>query len=177
MKKISMLALASLCSMGLLSACSDSGSSAPSRAELCANGISDDCLVGAWNAIGLTSNATGDKYALADFSAAPGTLTFNKDKTFQFDAPTAPTAASIATPDCNPVYGEWNVVAGVLNMVAGTGSLCMGPKNVDLHATVAVDELGNVTLKFGQLYYTYNLVDDASVRASYTETYTISANQ
>lgn len=171
MKKFSLIALAGVCSLGLLSACSDDSTPDPTRAELCANGISDDCLNGAWNANGMANKASGEMHSMFNYTAAPGTLTFDKNThEFQFDAPAL--AADIATADCNPVYGEWSIAAGVLHMRSFTNTMCMGPKTVELAATVALDETGTlVNLNLGQLYFMYNLTDEMAIKNSYTESF------
>ena len=56
MKNKVFIALAAAVAMSALTACGDSsGSSEPSKAEACAQGISEDCLAGTWSLIGLAN--------------------------------------------------------------------------------------------------------------------------
>lgn len=173
-----MLAASSLCAMAMFTACSEDDP-APTRAELCQNGLTEKCLIGSWNVNGFAQLQTGEMNANYDYTALPGTLTFKaKDKKtgeygFQYDAP-AGAKAEFTAPDCNPVYGTWTLDAGLLIMKAGTGSLCMGAKTYKDTPVITVGDL-DVTMAFGKLYFLANATDELAVKNSYGETFSISA--
>ena len=71
MKNKVFIAMTAAVAMAALTACGDSsGSSEPSKAEACAQGISEDCLAGTWSLIGLANKNTGDIYPYADYKQA-----------------------------------------------------------------------------------------------------------
>ena len=114
MKNKVFIALAAAVAMSALTACGDSsGSSEPSKAEACAQGISEDCLAGTWSLIGLANKNTGDIYPYADYKQAgkqPGKLIFDKEnKKFEMDLPVG---VSTVDPNDYPIYGDWSIAEG-----------------------------------------------------------------
>lgn len=178
MKKISLIALVGL-SAGFFAACSDSSSSGPAvppKSQSCAAGVSAECLAGTWSFKG-PENESGVVFAGADFSAAPGSLTFNEDGTFVFEAP----VASVFSKDClvqdseNKMYGSWTLNGGALTLKSV--STCIRPSAITVNPTVAV-EGALVKMKFGNgvFWFSFNEGLNTVERGYYSETFTISAN-
>jgi len=178
MKKLSLLAAAGLCSLGFLTACSENGSAEAkvSKATECAAGISAECLAGTWTSIGLQTN-DGVMSAKADYSAAPGKLTFTKEGKFSYEAPVNSILSSTCLKDDseNMMYGTWTLANGTLTL--SSVSTCIRPSNATFTPTIK-NENGLITMKFGvgKNWFTFNEGLDLSERSHYAETYTISAN-
>lgn len=174
-KKLSLLA--GVCAMGLMTACSDESTPDPTKAEQCSVGLNEDCLLGAWDALGVVNKQDGSKMEGFDFSANPGKLTFYKDKKtkellFQYDLPAASKDAGFS--DCNPIYGNWSVVGATLQMNSTVGNVCLGSPKKALAATVSV-EGAEVKLKFNEMWTYFNHTDDATIRSFGSEIFSISA--
>lgn len=178
MKKLSLLAAAGLCSL-MFAACSDSGSSADPvipKGTQCANGITTACATGTWSFIGL-ENADGLMREGFDYTVNPAKLTFLSDGTFSFEnAPSTTVLGACLLSDSDGVmYGTWEVVEGVLNMKPN--STCVKSSNTPFTPDIKV-EGGQVKMKlgYGNLLFTYSEGLEMTIRANYSETFTISAN-
>lgn len=129
------LALAAISSLCFFGACSEDSTRAPTRAELCANGISEECLIGVWNLNGASEAVDlGDGPTLVinsnhDFTSAPATLEFYKtdDGSNQFKFTLSPLAQ--ASCKDGPVFGEWTVTGLSLSLKTKIGNTCMSPKS------------------------------------------------
>ena len=107
MKKIILTALAAA-SLCILSACS-SDEPEPTMAEKCANGLSEDCLVGNWN---LQAVKTLDLSAVhIDFGTTPSTLEFTKDGKFTFTCTSNTGVSEMAGRGCagEKSFGTWKI--------------------------------------------------------------------
>ena len=176
MNKKLFIGLAAAVAMSALTACSESSSSSkPSKAEECANGLSAECLVGAWNMNGFANSGTGEMLPNFNYTAAPGKMTFNEDGTFQFDVP-AGAPAGHRTEDCNPIYGNWSVAGTTLTMRATINEMCVDShkKKIDLVPKIVVDGV-EVKMTYGSLWLLENATDEVSIKDNSTEVYTISA--
>lgn len=177
-----MLALAGLCSMSFLTACSDSGSSAPSRSEACAKGLSEDCLVGVWTLNGVTDAGTGLLNPSHDFSAAPATIEFSNVKDEYGNTPFIYTFAGNSKDECGklqnggaPIMGVWEISG--TSLILKPNSACYNPSRKTVTPTFTDD---GVVIKM-DLHELYLLNGDemasadAGERAAATEVYSISA--
>ena len=92
---------AGVCATALLVGCGDSSSSpSKSRVQKCANGLSDECLIGTWNLNGLANLATPTRDIRTpdfDYQANPGKLVFKADGTLEFTFPANAPADLILT--------------------------------------------------------------------------------
>lgn len=117
MKKVITTAIvtASIC---LLAACG-SEESEPSRAEMCAKGLNEDCLVGQWNLQAI--QAKDGSQIFTDFSSAPSTLEFTDDGKFHFVFTTDGFLSEMAGNGCGgtSTYGTWTITGNVLNIKLG----------------------------------------------------------
>ncbi len=181
-----MLALASLTSLAVLSACSDSESPDPTKAEQCATGLNADCLLGVWTFDGVKSIEKNAFYEGYDFTAAPGSIEFyyevdrknNKTPTFKFTwNATSPNAAQT---DCNPVYGTWEVSAGTLSLNSTINNMCFSPKRATVEPKITNTGV-KVELQLGKLWLTKNQFADQGIgeatQVYYTEVFSIPAGQ
>lgn len=117
MKKIIMTAItaASVC---LLAACGGEESK-PSRADMCAQGLNEDCLIGQWNLQSIQSRDGSQIYT--DFGVTPSTLEFRDDGTFYFVFTNNPSISEMASDGCGGTsnYGTWEIAGTVLKLKIG----------------------------------------------------------
>lgn len=172
MKNKVFIAMTAAVAMAALTACGDSsGSSEPTKAEACAQGVSDECLDGTWDLIGIATNQTGEIYPYANYSANPGKLIFNKENhTLEFDLPAVGT--SKVDPRDYPVYGTWSIADGKLHVSVSTTAI--HGTNFDFEPTLKV-EGAVVKMTLNKLFFIVPEIDD-SVPDANTEVFTISAN-
>ncbi|MBR2272106.1 MAG: hypothetical protein IJ912_07230 [Fibrobacter sp.] len=172
MKNKVFIAMTAAVAMAALTACGDSsGSSDPTKAEACAQGVSDECLDGTWDLIGIATNQTGEIYPYANYSANPGKLIFNKENhTLEFDLPAVGT--SKVDPRDYPVKGTWTVANGIVNF--HIMSTAINGTRFEMVPTVKI-EGAFVKLTFNRLLFLIPEVDDSPFDAN-TEVFTISAN-
>jgi len=175
MKKISMaLAIAGLGAAALMSACTDSGTSAkkPTKAQECAGGLTTECLIGTWNVNGFANLTTGEMSANINYTSNPGQLSFNDAGTFKFVVPAGVTNPAVT--GCNPVYGEWSVANGMLTLKGTSRNECLA-KNT--YTGTPKLEVGDATVKLtlDALYFMFNVSDEAADRNGFGETFSISA--
>ncbi len=172
MKKFPLiLSLASIGAMGLFTACSDDSEPDPTRAELCATGLTAECLVGEWAANGMANTVSGEMLAAFNYTANPGKLTFSKDGQFEY----APAAASKLAKSVDVVYGSWTIDGTTLRMVGGTNSLELSSATKTLTPTIKVNG-AFVEMSFGALWFMNNETDEAAIRTTSTEVFSISAD-
>lgn len=178
MKKYSMLALAALCSIGMLSGCSEDEPD-PTRGEICSAGLSADCLIGTWNLNGVTMPSSGEINPSHDFSAAPAQIEFFSAGGFSYkfagnskDACGKGQAESVGA---NVIKGTWTINGTGLQM--NVMSTCYAHSKKTVVPTFTV-EGALVKMDFNGLY----LLDgdemaaaDPYEKADATEIYTISA--
>lgn len=110
---------AGVCATALLVGCGDSSSSpSKSRVQKCANGLTDECLIGTWNMEGLV-NMQAMPHAIRpafDYASAPGKLVFKADGTLEFSYPTNAPADLMADADCLAIKGSWSIEGGALKV-------------------------------------------------------------
>lgn len=187
MKKITkMLAFASLASLAILSGCSESEEPDPTKAELCAGGATQECLLGVWSFDGVKSMETGAFFEGMDFTAAPGSLEFYIDKDKRTGAKTpmfklglAPGDANYAISDCNPVYGTFDVIGSTVKLSTTMGAMCVSSKNLTFEPKVTNNGT-KIELQVGKLWLTKNQIAEKGIgeatQVFYTEVYSINAN-
>lgn len=111
---------AGACATALLVGCGDSSSSpSKSRVQKCANGLTDECLIGTWNLNGLADLATPTRDIRTpdfDYQANPGKLVFKADGTLEFTFPANAPADLMADSDCQSIKGSWSIEAGALKV-------------------------------------------------------------
>jgi len=174
MKKLYMLAAAGLCSMALMTACSENGSveAKVSKATECANGVTEACLIGEWSYVGLVNDA-GLAHVAADYSQAPGKLTFNEGGKFVFEGAVASRMSStcLQVDLGNLMGGKWTLTDGTLHLTAN--STCVGSNSLNVVPQVKVDG-GVVTMNFGKgnLWFAFNEGLTTVERNYYAETFT-----
>ncbi len=193
MKKLTkMLAFASLASLAILSGCSDASEPDPTKAELCANGINRECLLGTWNFNGVQSKEQKAFVTDFDLSANPGSIEFyqyvekkgngTKEKTDMFKLSLSSADENYSFTDCNPIYGSFVVEGSDLKLSFTQGNLCIGKKNMTFTptltnngATITMD-MGRVWLMRNQVTKTMG-VNETYVDTYYTEVFSIGAAQ
>lgn len=161
----SVLALASVFAMSLMTACSDDSPAEPkpTKGEQCASGLSAACLEGTWTLDGYADKGTTVQTAF--YSVAPGgSLKFSADKNFEF-----------TYPDSRKVFGTWSVADGSLTL-KGT----VRHEDLPSKSTVTVPLIqaanGKVYMSMEKLWFMENETDDMGLRAGYGELYSISAS-
>lgn len=176
------LAAAGALSITALTACSESSTEPRvSKAQQCGNGLSAECLVGAWNALGFANKGTKAVLPEFDYSANPGKLTFQSDGSFSFDFPTAAPAALVSDPDCNPIRGSWSVDGTVLTLSSNARhfdnmSMCLGTSTFTLVPEVNLNDVpGSVKLTFEAIVLMSKATNEKSIQDYSTEVFTISA--
>jgi hypothetical protein len=96
--KTKILTLLAASTLAFFSACSDDGSS-KSIADICADGLSEDCLIGEWT---LKSISQKGGEVITDFSAAPGKMVFKDDGYYRYERS--------ANGECKGLdEGEWSI--------------------------------------------------------------------
>ena len=143
----------------IFTACSESTTTPPTKAEQCAAGLSKDCLMGTWSINGPSSeDPTVPGSIIIDpshnLSAAPATVRFyiddKKVNRFEYTLSTA----TKATCDLGKTYGTWEILGTSLHLTATTNTICMPkPDDEAIIAPVIKAEAGVVTMTFGQLFF------------------------
>jgi hypothetical protein len=166
----------------LFSACSDNATTPPpSKADQCAAGLSNDCVLGTWSIGGPTVMRTvgTDVVYLIDpshnFEASPATLKFyvdeNKTNTFEF------TNSVLSKADCKTAtgktYGLWDIVGTSIHLRARTGNDCMAVSDATIPVDVSVLG-GQVTMTLKQIFFMEPEMkqSDAVEKSTATEVYT-----
>lgn len=192
MKKFTkMLAFASLASLAILSGCSEAEEPDPTKAQLCANGVTRDCLMGTWTFDGVQSKELKAFAEGFDFRSVPGSLKFyqyvekfangSKEKSDMFELNLSSRDINYNNPDCNPISGMFNVEGSTVKLSITRGNMCIGKKNISFDPTLTNDG-AKITMDVGQIWLTRNQVlTEMAVGESfltyYTEIYSIPANQ
>lgn len=192
MKKFTkMFAFASLASLAVLSGCSESEEPDPTKAELCAAGVTRECVLGTWTMDGVKSIQNKTFVEGFDFSAAPGSLEFYVDvekrpsgtkvKTDMFKISWPAASPNAAQTDCNPVYGTWSVSGNTLVLNSTINNMCFKPKSITIQPTFTNNGL-RVEMEFGRLWLNANQISTQlgikeESQAFYTEVFSIDAKQ
>ena len=144
----------------LFTACSENATTPPpSKADLCAAGLSTECVMGTWSINGPTVTRTygTDVVTLIDpshdLSASPATLKFyvdeNKKNTFEF------TNSPISKADCKTAtgktYGTWDIVGTSIHLWARIGNDCMAVSDATIPVEISV--IGGVTMTLKQIFF------------------------
>ena len=164
MKKIILTAVAAA-SLCILSACS-SDEPEPTMAEKCANGLSEDCLVGNWN---LQAVKTLDLSAVhIDFGTTPSTLEFTKDGKFHFVFTTDPHKSEMAGNGCGGtnVYGNWEINNMTLKLKIGITDCLTTGETFTLTPTI-----NDRSLNFNMVVFHANDMTDGLTKSNSTEYY------
>lgn len=180
-KTLIALAAAGALSITALTACSESSTEPRvSKAQQCGNGLSAECLVGAWDALGFANKGTMAMLNEFDYSANPGKLTFQPDGSFTFDFPsTAP--AALLNEECNPIKGSWSVEGTVLTLASKARhfdnmQLCLGITTFTLVPEIDMEAVpGSVKMSFGEIVLMGQATNEKSIKDYSTEVFTISA--
>ena len=146
MKKIFMTAIAAA-SVCLLAACG-SEESKPSRAEMCAKGLNEDCLVGQWNLQTIQTKDGSQVYT--DFSGNPSTLEFTDDGKFHFVFTTNVSLSEMAANGCGgtSTYGTWTITGKVLKIKIGRSDCLVTNSTFDVMPTITDRSLNFNTTVF-----------------------------
>ena len=98
--KTKILTLLAASCLAVFTACSDDSES-KSIAEICADGLSEDCLIGTWTLKSI-SEKSDKNVVITDFSAAPGTMQFRDNGIYHY--------TRSASGNCQGVdEGEWSI--------------------------------------------------------------------
>ena len=145
----------------LFTACSDSSTPPPTKAEQCAAGLSADCVIGTWSINGPTVAKTAGTdivYGIDqshDLTASPATLRFYIDsekKTNTFEFTNSPLSKADCQTPTGKTYGIWDIVGTSIHLYARIGNECMEKSDVTLPATVTV-EANKVSLTLQGLFF------------------------
>ncbi|MBR2469828.1 MAG: lipocalin family protein [Fibrobacter sp.] len=121
--KTKILTLLAASTLAFFTACSDDSGSNKTPAEICAEGLSEDCLVGTWTLKSISQK--GNNEIITDFSAAQGgTLVFSEDSLYHYTRSTAgecPGSLSGGTDD----KGHWSINEGTLIFKANKEGDCV----------------------------------------------------
>ncbi len=167
----------------LFTACGESSTTPPSKAEQCAVGLTNDCVMGTWSIDGPTvpRSAGNDVVTIIhpshDFKSSPATLRFYIDEKqknkFEFiNSPLSKTGCSAKT------YGDWAIVGNSLSLYANIGNECMTKNDIIIMPEIKA-EGASVTMKFPEKFFMEPEMkdEDAVDYRSTTEIYTfVSAN-
>ena len=170
MKKIILTALAAA-SLCILSACS-SDEPEPTMAEKCANGLSEDCLVGNWN---LQAVKTLDLSAVhIDFGTTPSTLEFTKDGKFTFTCTSNTGVSEMAGRGCagQSSFGTWEIAGANLNIKIDI-SRCGEPVEGSYTVTPTIND---TYMDFHGLLFHANDITDSLTIKNATEYFVRAAN-
>lgn len=145
----------------LFTACSENATPPPSKAQVCASGLTADCLMGTWSTNGpivprIVGTDTVDIVSpTPDFSANPATLRFYVDEKnankFEF------INSSLTIAPCQngtgKIYGSWDIQGNYLHLRANIGNICLQPNDEALVQTVVSTDGVSVSLKLKKLFF------------------------
>ena len=143
----------------MFSACGDNATTPPpSKANQCAAGLSNDCVMGTWSINGPTvmKNYGDDVYSAIDpshnFEGSPATLRFYVDEkqANKFHFTNSPLSRS-SCPVTN-IYGDWNIVGSSIYLYANIGNDCMAVKEATIPVEISTAG-GNVTMTLKQMFF------------------------
>ena len=99
--KTKILTFLAVSALAFFSACSDDSGNSKTIAEICAEGLSEDCLVGTWTLKSISQ--IGNKEVITDFSTSQGgVMEFREDGIYHY------TRSSYG--DCpDPDEGHWSI--------------------------------------------------------------------
>lgn len=155
------LASLAIAAATMFTACSDDNPTPPpSKAQLCANGITDDCLMGTWSINGptLPTVVGTDTVYLVDqnhnLSASPAKLKFYIDdknaKKFEFVNSTLSKADCITA--TGKTYGNWEILGSSIHFYANIGNECMEKNDKTIESVVSVSGT-DVKLKLKGIFF------------------------
>ena len=162
MKKIFLTAIA-VSSLCLLGACG-SDDTTPSRGEMCAKGLNEDCLIGKWNLKTIQTKDGSQVYT--DFSSAPSTLEFTEDGKFHFTYTTNASLSEMASDGCGgtSTFGEWSVAGTTLKLKIGRTDCQETGRSYTLVPTINESSLNLNTVVFHE-----NDMTDGLTKSNSTE--------
>ena len=160
MKKIIMTAIAAA-SVCLLSACGGDDSK-PSRADICAKGLNEDCLVGLWNLQSIQSKDGSQIFT--DFGTTPSTLEFMDNGQFHFVFTNNGSVSEMASDGCGGTdnYGTWEITGSVLKLKIGRTDCLETGRSYTLTPTITERNLNLNTVVFHENDMTDNLTKSIS---------------
>ena len=144
----------------MFTACAESTTTPPSKAQECAAGLTAQCIMGTWSTEGPTipQPAGTDVIYIIDpshnFREDPATLKFYVDEKkvnkFEF------TNSSKSTAECKPIkiYGNWEIINNSIHLNATAGNDCIDPTQNDksIQAEISIDG-SDVTLTLKELFF------------------------
>ena len=169
MKKIilNVLAVSSLC---LFAACAGDDAE-PTRGEMCAKGLNEDCLVGKWNLKSIQSKDGSQIWM--DFGATPSTLEFTDDGKFHFIYTTG-NFSQMANDGCGgtSTYGDWTIAGSTLNLKIGRTDCQTTGRSYTVVPTITES-----SLNFNTVIFHENDMNDALIKSNSTEYFTFVVGQ
>lgn len=160
----------------IFTACSDNATPPPTKAQVCASGLTADCLMGTWSTNGpIVPRVVGaDTVDIVDptpnFSANPATLKFYVDekKANKFEFINSSLTIAPCQNGTGKIYGNWDIQGNYLHLKADIGALCLQPNEETLVETSVNVNGASVTLKFKHLFFLrpeLDLVDEKNYDA------------
>ena len=146
----------------LFSACSDNATTPPpSKAELCAAGLTADCIMGTWSTNGpivprvVGTDTVDIVQPSPDFSANPATLKFYVDekKANKFEFINSSLTIAPCQNGTGKIYGSWDIQGNYLHLRANIGNICLQPNDEALVETSVITDGATVTLKLKHLFF------------------------
>lgn len=148
----------------VLTACSgDNPTPPPTKAQLCTNGLSADCLMGTWSINGpsvpseVTSEVGSDIVYLVDkshdLSASPAMLKFYVDEKnankFEY------THSALSVSECRDakIYGDWSIIGTSLRLYANKNNVCMAIDDFTFDPVIKTDLMGNISLQLNNIFF------------------------
>lgn len=137
----------------------DSTTSAPTKAEQCAAGLSNDCITGTWSINGPTESrlvGTDIVYIIDpghDLTANPATIKFytNYKGENLFEYTLSPLSQAIC--ELTKTYGNWEIAGTSLTLTATTNTTCMvGGDRITLTPKISTAG-GKITMTFEKLFF------------------------
>lgn len=165
MKKIILTAIA-VSSLCLLGACAGDDPE-PTRAEMCAKGLNEDCLVGKWNLKTIQTKDGSQVYV--DFGATPSTLEFTEDGKFHFIYTTNSGVSEMAGAGCGgtSTYGDWKINGSTLQLKIGRTDCQETGRSYTFMPTINEN-----SLNFNMVVFHENDMTDALTKSNSTEYFT-----
>lgn len=158
--KSKILTILSLGSLLVLGACGDDGNDTPpTKAEECASGLSEACLMGTWQVNGPTEVNIVETMTLVgisqghDFTASPATLRFYYDEevkqnTFEFTW----SPLSAATCKDGVTMGTWSITGNQLTLKTTVGNTCYVTRSATI-LPVIQNTGSKIEMNFGKLFF------------------------
>ena len=145
----------------MFTACAESTTTPPSKAQECAAGLTAQCIMGTWSTEGPTiPQPTGEGFIYIidpshNFREDPATLKFYVDEKkvnkFEFTNSSKSTAF-----ECKPtkIYGNWEIINNSIHLNATAGNDCIDRSQNDKTIQAEINIDGNdVALTIKELYF------------------------